>query len=229
MNMLATEYPPLHLTVFFGVLVVVWAAISLAQRYRTISLASLAGQLKLRIFARDQRGIVQRYHRLYLFQRGQAHRARNVMIGHVAGKPIRAFDYFYETGLGLNRRTEQFTVVMVQAAKNLPALLIRPLDDKGEKCNLTGLAQASLAGTGYGAEYRAYCQKSDFVSSRIDAEVLSRLKQCGTASLELCEGTLALYRPGKIKGPQYRKLMEQAAELAEQLAGDSEQQPSDHP
>ena len=86
------------------------------------------------------------------------------------------------------------------------------------------MAEVSLAGSGYESEYGAYCQQSGFVSSRVNARVLSKLKQCGHASLELCEGTLALYRAGKIKSTQYREMMEQAAELVGCLAGDSEQQ-----
>ena len=114
------------LTYFFLALIVIWLLVSLAQRYRSIRLAGLASELNLHLFGRDPLGLPQRYEGMYLFSQGHAQRARNVMIGHYQGHQLRLFDYLYETGLGRDRRTQQFSVVIVQVGRDLPGLLVEP-------------------------------------------------------------------------------------------------------
>lgn len=198
---------PWLLVLILALLVVLWAGVALAQRYRTVCLGSLSGQLRLRILARDPLGLPQRYGQMYLFQHGHAHRARNVMIGHVGGRPIRAFDYLYETGLGLDRRTQQFSVVMVQANRDLPILLIRSVADGESGYNLTGLAEIGLGGAGAELGYAVYCQENEFAESRVTAQMLGKLKQHKNANLELYQGMLTLYCRGKLNGTEYRELM----------------------
>ena len=220
---LAISYPPLLLTVFFALLIVIWLLAVLRQRYRTISLSSLASELKLRIFARDPLNIPQRYERLCLFQHGHARRARNVMIGHYRGRPIRAFDYLYETGLGIDRRTQQFSVVMVQADRGLPALLVHPTESAMSLYNMSGLEEINLPEIQQ-RNYTVFCEQAEFARDSIHPEMAEKLGQHNSAILELCEGMLALYLPRKLKPAQYRQLMALASELTEHLTSNNEQQ-----
>ncbi len=221
-TVLAISYPPLLFTVFFASLIVIWLLASLRQRYRTISLSSLASELKLRIFARDPLSIPQRYDQLYLFKHGHARRARNVMIGHYQGRPIRAFDYLYETGLGIDRRTQRFSVVIVQADRGLPALLIHPVTPGMPKYNMTGLEEILLPEMQQ-RDYVLFCEQAQFAQGNIPPEIAEKLKRCNNAILELCDGMLALYLPRKLKPSQYRQLMALASELTEQFTAQSKQ------
>ena len=212
---LAISFPPLPFTVFFAVLIVIWLLASLRQRYRTAMLSGLASELKLRIFSRDPLSIPQRYERLYLFKHGHARRARNVMIGHYRGRPIRAFDYLCESGLGLDRRTQRFSVVMAQADRDLPTLLVHPTESNMPLYNLSGVEEISLPNIEQKYSYAVFCEQPEFAGDNIDLEMVARLRQCNSAILELCEGMLAVYLPRRLKPAQYRQLMEVASELAE--------------
>ena len=214
---LAISYPPLPFTVFFAVLILIWLLAALRQRYRTAMLSGLASELKLRIFSRDPLSIPQRYEQLHLFQHGHARRARNVMIGHYRGRPIRAFDYLCESGLGLDRRTQRFSVVMAQADRDLPALLVHPTESNIPLYNLSGLEEISLAKVQQKYSYAVFCEQGEFARDNIDQKTVARLGQCNSAILELCGGMLAVYLPRKLKPAQYRQLMEVASELAEHL------------
>ena len=222
---LAISYPPLPLTIVFSLLIVIWLFVTLRQRYRTISLSGLAGELKLRIFARDPLNIPQRYEQLYLFKHGHARRARNLMIGHYQGRPIRAFDYLYETGLGLDRRTQQFSVVMVQADRGLPTLLIHPTEVGMSLYNMSGLEEVRLP-QAQQSNYAVFCKQPEFLRDNLKPEMLARLAQSNKAMLELCEGMLAVYLPRRLKPAQYRQLMELAGELAEHFIASSTRRPA---
>jgi len=213
---LAISYPPLLLTVFFALLIVIWLTAVLRQRYRTISLSSLASELKLRIFARDPLNIPQRYEHLYLFKHGHARRARNVMIGHYRSRPIRAFDYLYETGLGIDRRTQQFSVVIVQADRSFPALLVHPTGSAMSLDNMSGLEEVPLPKMQQ-SNYAVFCEQAEFARESIRPEMVEKLRQCNNAILELREGLLALYLPRKLKPAQYRQLLALASELTGHL------------
>jgi len=214
---MAISYPPLPLTIFFAVLIVIWLLATLRQRYRTASMSGLANELRLRIFPRDPLNIPQRYEQLYLFRHGHARRARNVMIGHYHGQPIRVFDYLYETGLGLDRRTQRFSVVMTHGHSGLPALLAHHAEPDIPLYNLTPLRQVNLPEIQNKYKYVVFCEHEEFVRNNIRPDTVEKLKQNGNAVLEICEGMFALYVPHKLKTAQYRQLMELAGELTKQL------------
>ena len=215
------NYPPLGLTIFFAALVLIWLLATLRQRYRTAGLSALANDLKLRIFPRDPLNIPQRYERLFLFRHGHARRARNVMIGHSHSRPIRAFDYLYETGLGLDRRTQRFSVVVTQTDSGSPDLLAHPTEPDLPFYNLTSLQQVHLPKIENKHKYAVFCSQEDFARNNINPDTVAKLRQNSDAVLETCEGLLALYVPRKIKPAQYRKLIDLASELTEQLSTSS--------
>ena len=211
------------LTYFFLALVVIWLLVSLAQRYRSIRLAGLAGELNLHLFSRDPLGLPQRYDRMYLFSQGHARRARNVMIGHYQGHQLRLFDYLYETGLGRDRRTRQFSVVVVQVRADLPGLLLQPRANRKVRYNLSGMEQIDLPGITDKQGYALFCERTEFAQDYISEQMLQNLRQCENSSLEVQEGILALYAPGKLRAGGYRQLRGLANNLAEYLAGDKPQ------
>ena len=213
----AINYPPLPLIIFFAVLIVIWLLATLKQRYRTASMSGLAGELRLRIFPRDPLSIPQRYERLHLFRHGHARRARNVMIGHYQGRPIRAFDYLYETGLGLDRRTQRFSVVMTQADRGLPTLLAHPTEANLPLYNITGLPEVHLPEIKNKHHYAVFSEQEEFARAFIRPDTVEKLRQNSDAILEICAGMLALYVPRKLKPAQYQQLMELAGELTKQL------------
>ena len=218
---MAISYPPLPLTIFFAVLIVIWLLATLRQRYRTASISGLAHELRLRIFPRDPLSIPQRYEQLYLFRHGHARRARNVMIGHYHGRPIRVFDYLYETGLGLDRRTQRFSVVMTQGTSGLPALLAHHAEPDIPLYNLTGLQQVYLPEIEKKCKYAVFCEHEEFARNNIRPDTIEKLRQNSNAVLEICAGMLALYVPRKLKPAKYRRLIELADELTKQLSASS--------
>lgn len=211
------------LTYFFLALILIWLLVSLAQRYRSIRLAGLASELNLHLFSRDPLSLPQRYDRMYLFGLGHARRARNVMVGHYQGHQLRLFDYLYETGLGRDRRTRKFSVVVVQVSRNLPGLLVQPRANRKVQYNLTGMDQIELPGITDKPGYAVFCDRAQFAQDYISQQMLQDLWHCAAASLEVKEGVLALYAPGKLKPSGYRKLRGLANELAEYLAGENPQ------
>ena len=144
------------------------------------------------------------------------------MIGHYQGRPIRAFDYLYETGLGLERRTQQFSVVIVQAGRGLPALLIHPTEVGMPLYNMSGMVETHLAKT-QPDNYAVFCEQAGFAQDTIHPEIAAKLAQCNNAILELGEGMLALYLPRKLKPAQYRALMSLGGELAERFTASNHQ------
>ena len=207
------------LTYFFLALIVIWLFLSIAQRCRNIRLAGLAGELNLQLFNWDPLHLPQRYDQMYLFRQGHARRARNVMIGHYQGRQLRLLDYLYETGLGHERRTHQFSVVIMQVSRALPGLLVQPRIPGKRQYNLSGMGQTKLLGITDKQSLAVFCERTKFVQDYISEELLENLSQCEGSSLEVQEGVLALYVPGKLKLGKYRQLRGLASELAEQLAG----------
>ena len=213
-NMICIAYRPSPMMYFFLALVVIWLLVTLGQRYRSLRLAGLANELTLRLFSRDPMGLPQHYEQMYLFRQGHARRARNVMIGHYQGHQLRLFDYIYETGLGRDRRTQHFSVVMVQVGRKLPGLLVAPSAGKGGGYNLSGMEQIELAGISQDHGYAVFTELADFARGYIDEPMLADLGDCKTASLEVQDGVLALYAPGKLKAGGYRQLRSLASALA---------------
>jgi len=211
------------LTYFFLALIVIWLLVSMGQRCRSIRRAGLAGELNLQLFSRDPLGLPQRYEQMYLFRQGHARRARNVMIGHHQGRQLRLFDYLYETGLGQDRRTQQFSVVIMQVSRDLPGLLVQLRAPGRRQYNLSGMDQIKLPGITDQQGYTVFCERAGFTQDYISEEMLQNLRQCEQTSLEVQDGVLALYTPGKLKAGKYRQLRGLANELAEHLAGDNPQ------
>ncbi len=211
------------LTYFFIALVVIWLLVSLGQRYRSIKLAGLANELNLQLFGRDPLNLPQRYEGMYLFKQGHARRARNVMIGHYQGHQVRLFDYLYETGLGWDRRTQQFSVVIVQVGRELPGLLVEPRANGRGQYNLSGMEEIEASGITDRQGYGVFCERAGFAQDYISEKMLQNLRQCENSSLEVQDGVLALYAPGKLKAGKYGQLRGLASELAEYLAGDNPQ------
>ncbi len=211
------------LTYFFLALIVIWLFLSIAQRCRNIRLAGLAGELNLQLFNWDPLHLPQRYEQMYLFRQGHARRARNVMIGHYQGRQLRLFDYLYETGLGQDRGTQQFSVVIMQVSRDLPGLLVQLRAPGRRQYNLSGMDQIKLPGISDKQGYTVFCERAGFAQDYISEEMLQNLRQCKQTSLEVQNGILALYAPGKLKAGKYRQLRSLANELAEHLAGDNPQ------
>ena len=142
--------------------------VTLGQRYRSMRLAGLANELNLRLFSRDPMALPDRYGQMYLFRQGHARRARNVMIGHYEGHQVRLFDYIYETGLGWDRRTERFSVVMVQVGRELPGLLVGPKAGKRGGNNLSGMEQVELAGMSQEQGYAVFSEQAEFAQGCVN-------------------------------------------------------------
>ncbi len=211
------------LTYFFLALLVIWLLVSMGQRCRSIRLAGLAGELNLQVFSGDPLGLPRRYEQMYLFRQGHARRARNVMIGHHQGRQLRLFDYLYETGLGQDRRTQQFSVVIVQVSRELPGLLVQPRAPGRQQYNLSGMDQIELPSISNNQGYAVFCERAKFAQEYVAEEMLRNLRQCKGSSLEVQDRVLALYAPGKLKTGKYRQLRGLASDLAEYLAGDNPQ------
>ena len=216
-NMICIAYRPSPMMYFFLALVAIWALVTLGQRYRSLRLAGLANELNLRLFTRDPTGLPQRYEQMYLFRQGHARRARNVMIGHYQGHQLRLFDYIYETGLGWDRRTRHFSVVMVQVGRELPGLLVGPRAGERGDYNLSGMEQIELAGMSQDHGYTVFTERADFARGYVNEEMLAGLGDCESASLEVQDGVLAVYAPGKLKAGGYRQLRSLASVLAERF------------
>ena len=202
------------LTYFFIGLVVIWVLIAMSQRFRSIRLGGLANELGLRLFGRDPLNLPQRYTGMYLFKQGHARRARNVMIGHYQGQQLRLFDYVYETGLGLNRRTHRFGVAAVQVDNAQGALLVLAKKMGHAAYNLSGMEQIRLPNALGEQGYGAFGDNVSPVRDYLSEEVLSRLGQNPSCSLEIRDGVLAVYRPGRITLKEFRQLRALASELA---------------
>ncbi len=216
---IAYQFSPLRY--FFLALMAVWVLVILGQRYRSIRLAGLASELNLHLFRGDPLGLPERYEQMYLFRQGHARRARNVMVGHYQRHQLRLFDYFYETGLGLDRRTQQFSVAVVQVGRELPGLLVEPRVAQRGDYNLSGMEQIELPGISDKQGYAVFCERAEFAQEYVDEGMLRNLRQCEGSSLEVQDGFLALYAPGRLKVDEYRQLRGLAGELAEYLAGDN--------
>jgi len=218
---IAYQFSPL--LYFFLALTAIWLLVSLGQRYRSIRLAGLANELHLHLFRRDPLGLPGRYEQMYLFRQGHARRARNVMVGHYHGHQLRLFDYLYETGLGLDRRTQQFSVAVVQVSRDLPGLLVEPRVAGRGDYNLSGMEQIELPEISDKQGYAVFCERAEFAQEYVGEEMLRNLRQCEGSSLEVQDRVLALYAPGKLKAGKYRQLRSLASELAESLAGGNPQ------
>ena len=215
-----TAYQFSPLMYVFLALMAIWLLVSLGQRCRSIKLAGLASELHLHLFKRDPLGLPERYEQMRLFRQGHARRARNVMVGHYHGHQLRLFDYFYEAGLGLDRRTQQFSVAVVQVGRELPGLLVEPSVAQRGDYNLSGMEQIELPEISDKQGYAVFCERAEFAQEYVGEEMLRNLRQCEGSSLEVRDDLLVLYAPGRLKVDEYRRLRGLAGELAECLAGD---------
>ena len=206
------------LAYFFIALVAIWVLIWMVQRYRSLRLAGLASELGMRLLAKDPLGIPQRYGQLGLFRQGHARRARNVMIGTSGGRRMHLFDYLYETGLGRDRQTQQFSVVVVGLNRDFPALLVRPAGAYHNRYNLSGLERIDSAWAGSKHGYEVFCEQPDFAEQQISGDLLAKLSQGQNPTLELRQGSLALYLPRKLNPGRFDQLRKLAGELAEHFA-----------
>ncbi len=81
------------------------------------------------------------------------------------------------------------------------------------------MERIELGGMSQDHGYAVFTERAEFAQGCVDEAVLAGLGNCESASLEVQEGVLALYAPGKLKLGKYRQLRGLASELAEQLAG----------
>ncbi len=190
----------------------------MAHRGRSIRLGGLANDLNLQMFSWDPLHLPQRYEQMYLFRQGHARRARNVMIGHHQGQQLRLFDYLYETGLGPHRHTHQFSVVTMQVSRDLPGLLVQTRAKPKVQYNLTAMDQVKLPPPTAKQGYSVFCERIEFAQDYVNEQMLQNLTQCKGSSLEVQDGILAIYVPGKLKVDEYRQLKQLANELAKHLA-----------
>ncbi len=63
-----------------------------------------------------------------------------------------------------------------------------------------------------------FCQNIKFAQNYVNEQMLGNLTQCKGSSLEVQDGVLALYVPGKLTVGEYRQLKRLANELAKHLA-----------
>jgi len=209
-------YPSRPLSYFFLALIVIWLLVWLGHHYRSMRLAGLASELSLRLFVKDPLDLPQRYGQLQLFKLGHARRARNVMIGIYQGRQMRIFDFLCETGLGLDRRTRQASVVMINISEDFPPLLARPAE--ASPYNLTGLPKIDLPQADAEQGYEVFCENADLTLKKLGPEVFQGLKDCRRAILELKPGVLALYWPRRVQVAEYRQLRKLASRLAEHFS-----------
>ena len=205
---------------FFLALMAIWLLVNIAQRCRNIRLAGLADELNLQLFSWDPLYLPQRYEQMYLFRQGHARRARNVMIGRHQGQQLRLFDYLYETGSGPHRHTHQFSVVIMQVSHDLPGLLVQTGQKHNAQYTLTGMAQLKLKLLPLTAKQGSdvFCQNAKFAQDYVNEQLLGNLTKCKGSSLEVQDGVLALYVPGKRTVGEYRQLKRLANELAKHIA-----------
>ena len=63
-----------------------------------------------------------------------------------------------------------------------------------------------------------FCQNAKFAQDYVNEQMLGNLTKCKGSSLEVQDGILALYVPGKLTVGEYRQLKRLANELAKHLA-----------
>jgi hypothetical protein len=89
-------------------------------------LAAWAAEHGLRFDHTKDRSLDERYPGFKCLRRGRRRFAYNRVSGERAGLSMTAFDYHYETGSGKNRRTHNFSAVIVESPVPLKPLHVRP-------------------------------------------------------------------------------------------------------
>lgn len=97
-----------------------------AAKKRREAMAKVAGQLGLRYEPKDFSGKDITYSALALFNKGDSHKACNIMSGNKEGFYTDIFDYQYTTGSGKNRTTHSVSVCVFKVPERFQTLHIRP-------------------------------------------------------------------------------------------------------
>ena len=104
--------------------VVSFVIMGLMQLGRTRTLGREAHALGMRFSAADPFDVPRRYADFALVSSGHSPRANNVTYGRLADWRLRAFDFRYEVGHGTRRATRHYSVIVVEADRELPAVLM---------------------------------------------------------------------------------------------------------
>lgn len=103
---------------------IAFAVIAFLHRRRVGALSRVANQWGLRFSSDDPFDVPRFYADFVPVASGHSARARNVTYGQWHGIPIRAFDFRYEAGHGMQRHTRNFVVAVVQLERPLPPVLM---------------------------------------------------------------------------------------------------------
>ncbi len=115
------------MAVLVGVLmtaVISFVAMGLATVRRTRRLGRKAHERGMRFFPDDPFDAPRRYGEFAVISGGHSPRANNVTDGRVDGRSLRAFDFRCELGHGTRRTTRHYSVVVAEADRAAPYLLM---------------------------------------------------------------------------------------------------------
>jgi len=109
--------------------VISFVVMGMMQLRRTNSLATRAHAMNMHFSPVDPFNVPRRYGAFALIRGGHGQRAHNVTHGHLAGWPVRAFDFHYEVAHATRRAARHYGVVVVETDMDLPDVLMWHEDD----------------------------------------------------------------------------------------------------
>jgi hypothetical protein len=190
--------------------IVFFAVMGVAQRRRTRALARRAHAAGMQFAGDDPFDVPRRYADLALVTCGHSPRAHNVTYGRLEGLPVRAFDFRYEVAHGTRRVTRHYGVVVAEAGRELPDLLMWHDDDEAVGAMLSRETSRRVG--------QWACVGHSDLALRLSARCPALTH--GRMSLQTKGGKLMLCARGRARGRRYAVALDDAADVLRAVVHD---------
>jgi hypothetical protein len=149
------------------------------------------------------RGLDDHYPDFNCLRRGRSRYAYNRISGEREGLSLLAFDYHYETGSGKNRRTHNFSAVIVESPVPLKPLHVRPENFFDKITEFVGFDDIDFESAEFSRKFYVKSPDKRWAYDVIHPRMMEYLLEAPRRSFQMAPGSLIAWGTSRFKPEQF--------------------------
>jgi hypothetical protein len=203
------------LIILIGVVAIAFAIYAYyTAKERREAMAKVATQLGLDYEPKDLWGKDAIYSSISLFNKGDSHKAYNIISGNKEETYVDIFDYQYSTGSGKNRTTHSVSACILKISQQFKTLYIRPENFLDKIAGAIGFDDIDFESKEFSSRFYVKSNDKKFAYDIIHPQMMEFLMKLNhTPRIEMTGPYCAFYHESKIDPDAYIGLYNFAREF----------------
>lgn len=137
----------------------------------------------------------------------------DMLRGAYRGRPVRCFDFRYSVQQGKSRTTQHVGVILVEVPRHWPRVSVTPETFLHKAADALGMDDLDFESQEFSDRYWVRAEDARFAYALLHPRALELLLEPGVERIEIRDGLMCLWKPGRFGAKELRPALERASRL----------------